>query len=99
MKQYFNIKNDEGQVIGEVIFDENPIRETWLDLALTPIVEIDKDADPKATGFLISQRTTLDTRRREEDFPHRHLGTVLVHGNLPDHDETVELSKRGMLDD
>ena len=97
MKRYFTIKDGEGQVRGEVFIEDDSSTDP-LDFALTPIVEIERDVEPRISGFLASPRTTLDTRPREKEFPHRHLGhQPVAHGSLPDHDETVDLDKKGML--
>lgn len=98
MKRYFTLKDQEGQVRGELHLEDDSSIDV-LNTAITPIAEIDKDAAPRIAGFLISPRTELDVRRREAEYPHRHLGHIITHGNLPDHDETTELSEKGMLDD
>ena len=94
MKQHYNIKNDEGVLLGTVEID---VGSAALDFALTPIVEIGRDAKPEVIGFLASQRTGLDNRPREEAWPHRHLGHRLepdMGATLPDIEETAEIERR-----
>lgn len=61
---YVNI--DPTRLCGEHIFD----------LALTPIVIVSPTEPPRVDGWLMSPRTTLDIRPREQQPPYAHVGVL-----------------------
>lgn len=70
----YPIKNQNGDSIDGSVRVEVPDK-AMFDLALTPIVIVNPDKDPRIESFLLSPRTTLDVRPREHLPPHRHLPT------------------------
>jgi hypothetical protein len=68
----YPVRTAEGEQVGYLHLDDD-FEGAVLDLALTPVVQVDGET-PEIEHFLISQRTMLDTRPREEMPPFAHVG-------------------------
>jgi hypothetical protein len=64
----------EGQVIGYVFLDNSYAVEPldWLDMALTPRVDIGPDTMPEPSSWVFSKRTELRRSPRSPQFPHEY---------------------------